>query len=215
MLATSLGLGALLAAVPTRPLYPTSAALRTGKLPVSDTHVLYYEVHGRKGGTPALFLHGGPGAGCFTRHAGFFDPAHYQVVLFDQRGCGRSTPKGELEANDTPNLVQDCERLREHLDFERWAVVLGGSWGTTLALAYAGEYPHRIGAMVLRAVCTMRAQEMYAPALSPVLHAAHCSRPPCRRPPCRCPRTAHRCCCLLAFFAITFRAAVGPSTTGG
>ena len=138
-----------------RSLYPTTAPLRTGRLRVG-IHELYYEEHGRCDGVPALFLHGGPGAGCFTRHAGFFDPAHYRVVLFDQRGCGRSTPRGCLEDNDTSHLIDDIEQLRRHLAVSQWMVVLGGSWGVTLALAYAAAHPGRVGALVLRAVCLMR-----------------------------------------------------------
>ena len=151
---------ALLAFTPTRPLYPTSKALQTGTLAVTEPHSLYFELHGKAGGAPALFLHGGPGAGCSARHAGFFDPKHYQVVLLDQRGCGRSTPKGEVQGNNAAELVQDCERLREHLGIDQWACVLGGSWGTTLALAYAGAHPDRVGSIVLRAVCLMRAAEI-------------------------------------------------------
>ena len=153
----------LMAALPCgygRSLYPTGAALRTGLHAVGGPHKLYYEVHGKAGGAPALFLHGGPGAGCVTRHAGFFDPKHYQVVLFDQRGCGKSTPKGSLEDNDTSNLVADIESLRELLEFERWSVVVGGSWGTTLALAYAQAHPESVGSIVLRAVCLMRQREI-------------------------------------------------------
>ncbi|KOO29534.1 proline iminopeptidase [Chrysochromulina tobinii] len=111
----------LLGFTPHRTLYPTTRALQTGTLPVTEPHKLYYEVHGKAGGAPALFLHGGPGAGCAVRHAGFFDPKHYQIVLFDQRGCGRSTPTGELQDNNAAELVQDCERLREHLGFDRVA----------------------------------------------------------------------------------------------
>eukprot|EP00900_Chrysochromulina_parva_P007950 jgi/Chrpa1/17156/Chrysochromulina_OHIO_Genome00023920-RA len=150
----------LLGFTPHRTLYPTTRALQTGTLPVTEPHKLYYEVHGKAGGAPALFLHGGPGAGCAVRHAGFFDPKHYQIVLFDQRGCGRSTPTGELQDNNAAELVQDCERLREHLGFDRWACVLGGSWGTTLALAYSGAHPDRVGSIVMRAVCLMRATEI-------------------------------------------------------
>uniref|UniRef100_A0A7S0IS50 prolyl aminopeptidase n=1 Tax=Calcidiscus leptoporus TaxID=127549 RepID=A0A7S0IS50_9EUKA len=142
-------------------LYATSnTPLRSGCVPVGGVHSLYYEVHGKACGAPALFLHGGPGAGCFRRHAGFFDPTHYQIVLFDQRGCGRSTPKGCLEENDTVRLVEDCEALREHLGIKRWALVLGGSWGATLALAYAAAFPRRVRALVLRAVCLMRPREI-------------------------------------------------------
>ena len=146
-----------------RQLYPVGAPLTTGNLAVSSVHTLYYELHGKADGVPALFLHGGPGAGCARRHAGFFDPTHYRVVLFDQRGCGKSTPRGSLEGNDTPSLVADCEALRRcfaaslarpaalpfesplfgcrHLGIETWELVLGGSWGVTLALAYAARHP--------------------------------------------------------------------------
>ena len=150
----------LSAGVRARQLYRTAAPISTGRLAVSPRHTLYYEEHGKQGGAPALFLHGGPGAGCFTRHAGFFDPSHYRVVLFDQRGCGKSAPRGELEGNDTPRLIEDCEALRSHLGIAHWEVVLGGSWGTTLALAYASRHPERIRAIVLRAVCLMRAREI-------------------------------------------------------
>ena len=158
LLATA-AVGSLAATTP-RSLYPVGKAVQTGNLAVSPLHTLYYEVHGNLEGAPALFLHGGPGAGCAQRHAGFFDPAHYRVVLFDQRGCGRSTPKGCLEGNDTPSLVADCEALREHLGVDDWSVVLGGSWGTTLALAYACAHPKRIDALVLRAICLMRSKEV-------------------------------------------------------
>ena len=148
------------ALVRARGLYPVRAALQTGNLAVSTTHTLYYEVHGKKDGPTALFLHGGPGAGCAQRHAGFFDPDYWRVVLFDQRGCGKSTPKGCLVENDTPNLVSDCEALRTHLDVPQWQLVLGGSWGTTLALAYAVAYPQAVASIVLRAVCLMRTKEV-------------------------------------------------------
>ena len=127
-------------AVALRPLYPVKKALNTGTHCVAGgVHKLYYEEHGTATGAPALFLHGGPGAGCFQRHAGFFDPDHYRVLLFDQRGCGRSLPKGCLDGNETPQLIADIEELRVLLGIEAWQVVLGGSWGTTLALAYAQE----------------------------------------------------------------------------
>ena len=144
-----------------RSMYPVGSALQTGNLAVGNgLHTLYYEVHGKADGEPALFLHGGPGAGCAQRHAGFFDPKHYKVVLFDQRGCGKSTPKGCLVDNETPHLVSDCEALREHLGVDEWACVLGGSWGTTLALSYAVAHPTKIHGIVLRAVCLMRSKEI-------------------------------------------------------
>ncbi|KAL2633642.1 hypothetical protein R1flu_005121 [Riccia fluitans] len=145
--------------VSTGELYPNSKAHDRGELKVSDLHTLYYEVHGNPNGRPAVFLHGGPGAGCSERHARFFDPQHYRIVLFDQRGCGKSTPKGCLEGNTTWDLVEDIEKLREHLKVSKW-VVMGGSWGTTLALAYAQKYPPAVAAMVLRGVCMLRLQEL-------------------------------------------------------
>jgi hypothetical protein len=133
-----LSMALLHTAVALRPLYPVKKALSTGKHGVDGgVHKLYYEEHGTAAGAPALFLHGGPGAGCFQRHAGFFDPDHYRVLLFDQRGSGRSVPKGCLDGNETPQLIADIEELRVLLGIEAWQVVLGGSWGTTLALAYA------------------------------------------------------------------------------
>ena len=150
-------------AVALRPLYPVKKALSTGKHAVGGdggVHKLYYEEHGKATGAPALFLHGGPGAGCFQRHAGFFDPDHYRVLLFDQRGSGSSVPKGCLDGNETPQLIADIEELRVMLGIEAWQVVLGGSWGTTLALAYAQAHPSRVRSLVLRAVCLMRQREI-------------------------------------------------------
>lgn len=102
---------------------------------VSEQHTLYYEVYGNPKGTPAVVVHGGPGAGCWPNHARFFDPAHYRIILVDQRGCGRSTPYGCLAGNTTAELVGDLEQLRRALGVQQW-VMLGGSWGVTLALAY-------------------------------------------------------------------------------
>lgn len=135
-----------------RSLYAVGDPLSTGSLPVGDGFEVYFEEHGRKDGAPALFLHGGPGAGCARRHAGFFDPKYYRVILHDQRGCGKSGPAGSTIANDTPHLIADIEALRIHLGVERWGCVLGGSWGTTLALEYAQAHPERVGSIVLRAV---------------------------------------------------------------
>ncbi|GBF90746.1 proline iminopeptidase [Raphidocelis subcapitata] len=149
-----------------RGLYPAAAAVHTGTLRVDELHTLYYEVHGNPDGAPALFLHGGPGAGCFANHARFFDPAHYKIVLLDQRGCGRSTPRAALRANATSDLVSDVEALRAHLGVAAWAVVLGGSWGAALALAYAQAHPDAARALVLRGVCHMTPREVawvYAP----------------------------------------------------
>jgi len=137
------------------------APLLAGTLPPSpaggdDGHRVYFEVRGNPRGLPALVLHGGPGAGSYPSHARFLDPARYCVVLFDQRGSGRSTPLGRLRGNTAAALVADAERLRRHLGVARWACVLGGSWGACLALQYALERPASVRALVLRAVCTMR-----------------------------------------------------------
>lgn len=128
-------------------------------LSVGDGHTVYYERCGRAGGKPAVFLHGGPGGGCSPEHRRLFDPAVYDVLLFDQRGCGRSTPHAELEANTTWHLVADMERLRERVGVDRW-LVLGGSWGSTLALAYAETYPERVSALVVRGVYTLSKGEL-------------------------------------------------------
>ena len=128
-------------------------------LRVSDLHELYYEQCGRRDGKPAVFLHGGPGGGCADKHRGFFDPEGYRAVLFDQRGCGRSRPHASLVDNDTWALVEDIERLREHLGIDRWQV-FGGSWGSTLALAYAIRHPERVTELVLRGIFTFTEAEL-------------------------------------------------------
>ncbi len=117
-----------------RTLYPAIKPFRTGRLPVTAGHELYFEESGRRDGKPVVFLHGGPGGGTDPKMRRFFDPKRYRIVLFDQRGCGKSTPHASLEANTTWDLVADIERLRIHLGIERWQV-FGGSWGSTLALA--------------------------------------------------------------------------------
>lgn len=142
-----------------RELYPPVEPFRTGRLGVDDLHQLYFEEVGARDGKPALFVHGGPGGGCDAVHRRFWDPARYRVVLFDQRGCGRSTPHASLERNTTWHLVADIERLREHLGIERWQV-LGGSWGSTLALAYAQSHPERVSELVLRGVFLVRRREV-------------------------------------------------------
>jgi proline iminopeptidase len=144
-----------------RGLYPPSRAFSNGTLQVDDIHTLYYEEHGKKSpALHALFLHGGPGAGCFPNHARFFDPDLYHIVLLDQRGAGRSTPSGEFRQNTLLHLVEDCETLRKHLNIRRWDVVLGGSWGVTLAVAYAQSYPDSVRSLVLRGVCLLRTREV-------------------------------------------------------
>ena len=142
-----------------RELYPEIEPYRTGRLPVSDQHALYVEECGNPDGLPVVFLHGGPGAGLSPYHRRFFDPERYRVVLFDQRGAGRSTPFASLDANTTQDLVADIEKIRTHLGIGHW-MVFGGSWGSTLALAYAEAYPERVTALVLRGIFLGRAEEL-------------------------------------------------------
>jgi proline iminopeptidase len=136
-------------------LFPPIEPYRRGRLAVDDMHTLYWEECGNPQGLPVLFLHGGPGGGLSPRHRRFFDPAHYRIVLFDQRGAGQSTPLGEYRNNTTPLLVEDIERLRAMLGIEQW-LVFGGSWGSTLALAYGEAHPQRCLGFVLRGIflCT-------------------------------------------------------------
>lgn len=140
-------------------LYPPIEPYATGYLPVSSLHTLWYEESGNPKGVPVVFLHGGPGGGTSPNMRRFFDPAHYRIVLFDQRGCGRSTPRTELAENTTWHLVDDIERLRVHLGIERW-FVFGGSWGSTLALAYAERHPERVRGLVLRGIFLLRRFEL-------------------------------------------------------
>jgi proline iminopeptidase len=140
-------------------LYPEIEPFDTGTLPVSDIHTLYYERCGNPKGRPAVFLHGGPGGGLEPEYRRYFDPEAYHVVLFDQRGAGRSTPHAELRENTTWDLVADMERLRERLGITSW-VVLGGSWGSTLGLAYAETHPDRVDALILRGVFLGREHEI-------------------------------------------------------
>ena len=140
-------------------LYPPIEARRTGSLDVGDDHRLYWEESGNPDGLPALFLHGGPGSGCEPWHRRFFDPERYRIVLFDQRGAGRSTPHAGLEANTTPHLIADIEALRDRLDVERW-VVFGGSWGSTLGLAYAEAHPERVLGLILRGIFLCRPRDI-------------------------------------------------------
>lgn len=142
-----------------RSLYPEIEPYDSGRLAVSDLHTLYYEQCGNPQGKPVVFLHGGPGGGCNARCRQFFDPAAYRIVLFDQRGCGRSTPHAELRENTTWDLVADIERLRTHLGIDRWQV-FGGSWGSTLALAYAQSHPQRVAELVLRGIFMLRRWEL-------------------------------------------------------
>lgn len=136
-------------------LYPHIEPYQTGKLPVDDIHTLYWEQCGNPNGIPVLFLHGGPGGGISATHRRFFDPKQYRIVLFDQRGSGKSTPLGEYRQNTTQLLIDDIERLRKMLGIEQW-LVFGGSWGSTLALAYGQAHPERCTGFVLRGIflCT-------------------------------------------------------------
>jgi len=142
-----------------RDLYPEIEPHASGHLQVSALHRIYYEECGNPNGKPVVFLHGGPGAGCSPKTRRFFDPAHYRIVLFDQRGCGRSTPHAELTDNTTWHLVADIEQLREQLGISRWQV-FGGSWGSTLALAYAQAHPARVSELVLRGIFMLRRWEL-------------------------------------------------------
>ncbi len=141
-------------------LYPEIEPYETGFLQVSGGHRLVYDLCGNPRGRPVVFLHGGPGAGCWAVHRRFFDPEAYRIILFDQRGAGRSTPAASLEANTTAHLVDDIETLRRHLDVRRW-VVFGGSWGSTLALAYAATHPDACRALVLRGIWLCRNSDLH------------------------------------------------------
>jgi proline iminopeptidase len=140
-------------------LYPDIDAHRTGRLKVSPVHELYYEESGNPNGKAVVFLHGGPGGGTEAKHRRYFDPAVYRIVLFDQRGCGRSTPFASLVDNTTWDLVSDIETLRAHLGIEKWQA-FGGSWGSTLALAYAETHPERVTELVLRGIFLLRREEI-------------------------------------------------------
>ncbi|MEZ5478842.1 MAG: prolyl aminopeptidase [Thiolinea sp.] len=128
-------------------------------LPVDATHSLYIEECGEPDGIPVVFLHGGPGAGCEPWHRRFFNPERYRIILFDQRGCGRSTPHASLQNNTTWDLVADLERIRRHLGIEEW-LVFGGSWGSTLALAYAETHPERVTGLILRGIFLARPRDI-------------------------------------------------------
>jgi proline iminopeptidase len=141
-------------------LYPPIEPYETGRLKLDDVHTMYWEQSGNPHGLPVLFLHGGPGAGATAVHRRFFDPAGYRIVVFDQRGAGRSTPVGELADNDTRHLIADIERLRELLGIERW-LVFGGSWGSTLAIAYGEAHPERCLGFVLRGIFLARPEELH------------------------------------------------------
>jgi proline iminopeptidase len=140
-------------------MYPAIEPYETGLLEVGDGHRIYYERVGTPGAKPAVFLHGGPGGGIDPDYRRFFDPERYDLLLFDQRGCGQSTPHASLEANTTWHLVADIEKLRQYVGCERW-LVFGGSWGSTLALAYAETHPERVSALILRGIYTVTRAEI-------------------------------------------------------
>jgi len=140
-------------------LYPPLEPFRSGRLKVSPVHELYFEESGNPAGKPVVFLHGGPGGGTTPKQRRFFDPLRYRIVLFDQRGCGQSIPHASLDANTTWDLVADLETLRAHLGIERW-LVFGGSWGSTLALAYAERHPGPVTELVLRGIFLTRKREI-------------------------------------------------------
>jgi proline iminopeptidase len=142
-----------------RVFYPEPQPYRRGRLKVSELHEIYYEECGNLGGKPAVVLHGGPGGGITPFLRRLHDPSRHRIVLFDQRGCGQSTPHAELAENTTWDLIADMERLREHLGIEKWQV-LGGSWGSTLGLAYAETYPQRVTELILRGIFTLRPSEI-------------------------------------------------------
>ncbi len=142
-----------------RKLYPLIEPFDSGHLDVGDGHRIYYEQCGNPAGKPAVFLHGGPGGGGDVKARRFFDPQAYRIVVFDQRGCGRSQSREMLEANTTQHLVADIEQLREVLGISRW-LVFGGSWGSTLALYYAQQYPAHVSELVLRGIFLLRRREI-------------------------------------------------------
>ncbi len=160
--------------MPRGDLFPQIGPFETGYLPLSAGHVMYWEQVGNPRGRPVLFLHGGPGAGAGAVHRRFFDPDFWRVAIFDQRGAGRSRPLGSLVENTTADLVADIEVLRRHLGIERW-LLFGGSWGSTLALAYAQAHPERVAGCVLRGVFLGRENEVrwFMHGLSAIFPDAH------------------------------------------
>lgn len=141
-------------------LFPPIEPFRTHSLAVSQGHTLYVEECGRPDGLPVVFVHGGPGAGCETYHRQFFNPDSYRIILFDQRGCGRSLPHAELADNNTQALVMDMEAIRDMLGIERW-IVFGGSWGSTLGLLYAEAHPSRVLGLILRGIFLCRPRDIH------------------------------------------------------
>lgn len=145
--------------MPRRELYPPIETNHTGTLDVGSGHKVYYEESGNPHGKPAIFLHGGPGGGCSANMRRFWNPDIYRIILFDQRGSGKSTPHASLVANTTWDLVSDIEILRAALQIEKWQV-FGGSWGSTLALAYAQTHPERVTEIILRGIFMLRKKEI-------------------------------------------------------
>jgi proline iminopeptidase len=141
-------------------LYPPREIYNEGFLATGDGHSLYFAECGARDGAPVLIVHGGPGGGCNPAMRRFHDPRHYRIILLDQRGCGRSTPNASIENNTTWHLVADMERLREHLGIERWQL-FGGSWGSTLSLAYAETHPERVSSLILRGIFLLRDSELH------------------------------------------------------
>jgi proline iminopeptidase len=140
-------------------LYPEIDFYHSDRLKVSEIHAIYYEECGNPDGQPVVFLHGGPGSGCNPNQRRFFDPAHYRIILLDQRGCGRSSPPGETVNNTIDDLVEDIEKLRLHLGIQRW-VVFGGSWGSTLGIAYAVAHAEAVAGLILRGIFLSRQTEL-------------------------------------------------------
>ncbi len=140
-------------------LYPNIHPYASHRLEVGAVHTVYVEECGSQTGIPVLFVHGGPGAGCESYHRRFFDPGRYHIILFDQRGCGRSTPHAELKENSTQHLIADMEAIRELLGIEQW-LLFGGSWGSTLSLAYAQAHPERVAGLILRGIFLCRKREI-------------------------------------------------------
>ncbi len=140
-------------------LFPNIEPFNTFSLPVSDLHTIYVEESGNKNGKPVIFLHGGPGGGVDPKYRRYFDPEKWRIIMFDQRGCGKSTPFAELEENTTWNLVSDIEKIRNHLSIDKW-VVFGGSWGSTLSLAYSQTHPDSCKGLILRGIFLVRKKEL-------------------------------------------------------
>ncbi len=143
-----------------RELYPSREAYKEGKLQVTELHTIYFEESGNPEGKPIVVLHGGPGGGCPSYYRQYFNAEKWRVIMFDQRGCGKSTPHAELRENTTWDLVNDIEKIREHLGIDKW-VVFGGSWGSTLSLAYSETHPECCNGLILRGIFMLRQKELY------------------------------------------------------